>query len=206
MGALPAEKIKQKYTYEDYLDWSNDDRWEIIDGEAYAMSPAPSVYHQKYSMSLCNIFYNYLKGKPCQVFSAPIDVRLPKENQKKENSDTIVQPDIIIVCDKRKIEEKGIVGAPDLIVEILSPSTAEMDTKRKLLLYEKAGVKEYWIVDTSNLTAMVFKLGENGVYGKPDFYGSRDQVEVGIFKDLKVELKEVFGLAEEEEPVVQIEH
>jgi Uma2 family endonuclease len=105
-----------------------------------------------------------------------------------------------VVCDKNKIEDKGIFGAPDFIVEILSPSSAEMDTKRKMELYEKAGVREYWIVDTSNLILMGFKLGENNMYSRPQFYGSRDKVNVGVFEYLQIDLREVFGLPEEESP------
>ena len=115
------------------------------------------------------------------------------QNQKDEETDTVVQPDILIVCDKSKLDDKGSKGAPDLIVEIISPSSSQRDLKDKFYLYEKFGVKEYWIVDPIGKTAMVFKLGEKGEYGKPDMYAAADKIKVGIFEDLEIDLNTVFA-------------
>lgn len=138
-------------------------------------------------------FYGYLKDKSCKVYAAPFDVRLPFENEKDEDIKTVVQPDIVVVCDKSKLDDRGCKGTPDLIIEITSPTTSRLDLKDKFNLYEKAGVREYWIADPNGKTVMVFKQGEEGRYSRPDMYAEEDEIPVGIFKDLKVDLREVFN-------------
>lgn len=190
--AYPLKKEDEKYTYGDYLTWPEGERWELIDGVAYDMSPAPNRIHQKI---LGNLFYqmkNYLKDKSCEVYFAPLDVRLPRENEKDEDVTTVVQPDIVIVCDHSKLDDKGCRGNPDLAVEVLSPFTAQKDIKIKFKLYEKVGVKEYWLIHPTDKTVMIFKLKENGEYGKPETYSEEDLITVGIFEDLIIDLKEVF--------------
>lgn len=137
-------------------------------------------------------FYGYLRDKACKVYAAPFDVRLPFENEKDEDIKTVVQPDIVVVCDKSKLDDRGCKGAPDLIIEITSPTTSRLDVKDKFNLYERAGVKEYWIADPNGKTVMVFKQGEDGRYDRPDMYAEEDEIPVGIFMDLRVDLKEVF--------------
>lgn len=189
---LPARKQYKKYTYDDYLTWPEDERWEIIDGIAYDMSPAPSTSHQRILRELLIQFGNYLTGKTCEVFAAPFDIRLPEADEQDKDIVNVVQPDIVVVCDKSKLDEKGCKGAPALIIEIKSPFTARKDIKEKFRLYERVGVKEYWIVDPTDKTVMVFKLGENKEYGKPDMYGDEDPINVGVFEDLTIDLKAVF--------------
>lgn len=194
----PIKKKDKKYTYADYLTWPDDERWEIIDGVAYRMifemSASPASEHQDVLLELAYQIKSYLKNKPCKVLIAPFDVRLPKQNEKDEDVETVVQPDIIVVCDRTKIDARGYRGSPSLIIEILSPSTAQRDMVEKLNLYEKSGVEEYWVVHPVDKTAMVFKIGENGKYGRPETYAEEDQVKVGIFDDLVVDLKTVFGM------------
>ena len=193
----PPLKLKEqeRFTYTDYLTWPGDERWELIDGEAYMMSPAPSRKHQELSIELCRQFANYLKGKPCRVYDAPFDVRLPNAaDQPDEQVETVVQPDIVVVCNPEKLDDRGCKGAPDLIVEILSPSTAEHDLKDKFYLYQRVGVLEYWIVSQTDKTLMIFKLNATGEYGRPEMYGSRDKVAVPLLGDLEVDLAEVFAL------------
>ncbi|MDR2134319.1 MAG: Uma2 family endonuclease [Treponema sp.] len=134
-----------RYTYADYLAWETDKRCEIIDGRVYMMS-APSVAHQAISRELLGQFWTFLKGKPCQVFAAPFDVRLfPKEDG---SDDTVVQPDLLVICDRSKIADgRACRGAPDLVIEILSPSNTDIPLLSKFTKYLKAGVREYWIVD-----------------------------------------------------------
>jgi Uma2 family endonuclease len=187
------KKHENRYTYADYLNWNDDERWELIDGTAYNMTPAPSRVHQEVSAALLSKFYAYLKDKSCKVYAAPFDVRLPFENEKDEDIKTVVQPDIVVVCDKSKLDDRGCKGAPDLVIEITSPTTSRLDVKDKFNLYEKAGVKEYWIADPNGKTVMVFKQGEDGRYDRPDMYADEDEIPVGIFKDLQVDLKEVFS-------------
>jgi Uma2 family endonuclease len=188
----PLKKEDKRYTYGDYLSCPNEERWELIEGIAYDMSPAPTRIHQRISRELFYQFTDYLKNKPCEVYAAPFDVRLPKKDEKDEDIETVVQPDIVVVCDKSKLDDKGCRGSPDLIIEILSQYTAQKDIKEKFLLYEKRGVKEYWIVHQTDKTVMVFKMRENGEYGKPMMYSENDKIEVGILGDLSVDLTPVF--------------
>lgn len=188
----PIKKEKEKYTYGDYLTWQDDERWELIDGIAYNMSPAPSTYHQEISLELAYQIRNYLKDKSCKVYCAPFDVRLPKGTEKDEDIDTVVQPDIVVIYDHSKIDEKGCRGAPDLVIEILSPHTSQKDIKEKFFLYEKVAVKEYWIVHPTDKTVIVFKLDKNNKYERPDMYTREDKIKVSIFDDLTIDLNMVF--------------
>jgi len=181
------------YTYGDYLNWPDDERWELIDGKPYDMSPASSRQHQKVVVNLLTIINNYLKDKKCEVYVAPFDIRLPEfEGQKDEEIKNVVQPDIVVICDESKLDNKGCKGVPDLVVEVLSPSTVQKDIKEKLQLYEQKGVKEYWVIHPRDKTLMVFKLNEEGKYNKPATYVKKDKVEVGILDELKIDLGEVF--------------
>ena len=139
-----ATSLDELYTYADYLFWDDDGRYEIIDGIAYAMS-SPTVRHQEISGELYGTIWEFLKGKPCRVFAAPFDVRLfPKDNG---SDDTVVQPDVLVVCDESKLADgEACRGAPDFVVEVVSPSTKMIDKFIKKDLYCKAGVKEYWII------------------------------------------------------------
>ena len=180
--ALPAEKLERKYTYADYLQWPASERWELIDGKAVCMSPAPSSEHQRILRKLSGCIGNFLEGRECEVFFAPFDVRLPDISQADEKITTVVQPDLVVVCDPGKIDKRGCLGAPDLIVEILSPATARKDWQDKRLLYERAGVREYWLVDGAHHTVMVYELDGNGKYGELTVYGQGDSVPVGILQ------------------------
>ncbi len=187
------EKSEQKWSYADYLTWAEGERWELIDGVAYAMSPAPGRLHQEVSGALFYLLYAHLKGKPCNVYDAPFDVRLAEQSGASDNYvDTVVQPDILVVCDKEKLDDRGCNGAPDLIIEITSPSTGKMDLTVKFDLYERSGVKEYWIVHPEEKTVMVFKLHQRK-YGVPERYADTDKIAVPLLGELVVDLAEVFG-------------
>ena len=192
MGSL-AIQVEDKFTYGDYLKWDDNERWELIDGIAYNMTPAPRPIHQLVLGELHYQLKSFLRGKKCQVFAAPFDVCLPESDESDELSNTVVQPDISVVCDRNKVNEAGCKGAPDLIVEILSPSTAGKDQKIKLIKYEQSGVREYWIVDPINRTVYVYLLGENGVYERPAVYVETDSPEVKIFPGLVIDLESVFS-------------
>jgi len=191
MGAL-AEKREELYTYGDYLLWDDGERWELIDGVAYNMSPAPNRRHQQIATELTRQFATFLLDKPCQVYSAPFDVRLPEGDEAESDISTVLQPDISIICDLHKLDDAGCIGAPDLIVEILSPSTSRKDHKEKFYRYERAGIKEYWLVDPSANTVTVFKRGTDKRYGRPDVYGDDEKIVVGILPDLEIDLTLVF--------------
>ena len=162
---IPIKKADHKFTYAEYCSWPDDERWELINGIAYNMSPAPSSKHQRISGILHTALSIYLKNQKCEVFAAPFDVYFPEYPEQDFNTiDTIVQPDISVICESSRIIEKGCLGAPDLVVEILSPSTSKKDLYEKFQLYEKYGVKEYWIVDPGNRYIRIFYLQENGKY------------------------------------------
>lgn len=189
--AEPLKTIYGNYTYADYVKWPEDERWELIDGTAY-MSAAPSRRHQEVQVELLRQISNYLLDKPCKVYGSPFDVRLAEEGEDDEKVKDVVQPDITVICDKSKLDDRGCKGSPDLIMEIVSPSTAFMDYIKKLSLYEKKQVKEYWIVHPIDEIVMVYKLNENKKYGRPEIYSKEDNVKVGIFEDLIICLKKVF--------------
>jgi Uma2 family endonuclease len=190
---MPLPRKEEKvYTYEDYLNWPDTERMEIIDGHIYMMAP-PSRLHQKVSGAIYAQFFNYLKDKDCEVYYAPFGVRLPEEGEQSDKAiKNVVEPDIVVVCDKTKLDDQGCKGAPDLIVEVTSPSTARKDKMEKFNLYERHGVKEYWIVEPENKIVSVFTLQENKRYGRPDVYSVEDKIKVSLFGDLVIELKDVF--------------
>ena len=154
---MEAIRLDDYFTYADYCKWPDDERWELIDGKAYSMAPAPSLGHQSISIELVGQLRNFLKGKPCKVFHAPADVRLNADGA----DDTVVQPDILVVCDDSKLDGKSVIGAPDFIIEILSPSTAKKDLVTKERLYKQYGVKEYWTIDPDHKTVTVRILHGN---------------------------------------------
>jgi len=188
MVALPKEE--QSFTYADYKEWdlAVGERYELIYGEAFAMA-GPNTRHQVVLRELFGQFYVYLRGKPCQVFSAPFDVRLFYEED--ESDDTVVQPDIMVICDKDKIGPEGCRGAPELVIEILSPSNTAFEMERKFLLYREAGVREYWIVDSKNnkLKVHCFRDGEIIT----NVYGIGDAVPVAVLPGFSIALENVFA-------------
>lgn len=164
------KRSTEHFNYGDYAGWSDDQRWELIDGQAYAMSPAPSVAHQETAGRIYRQIADALEGTPCRVLLAPIDVRLPKQAEADDAVDTVVQPDLLVVCDPQKVDAKGIRGAPDWIVEVLSPRTASHDQIVKRDLYERAGVPEYWLVHPIDHVLIIYRLDETGRYGRPDVF------------------------------------
>jgi Uma2 family endonuclease len=187
-----AGKNPDRYTYGDYLTWADGQRYELIDGVVYIMSPAPSRRHQEISMELSRQFSVYLFDKDCKIYAAPFDVRLPEGNEKDEDVTTVVQPDLLVVCDLNKLDDRGLRGAPDLVIEILTPESGGRDKKIKRALYEKHGVKEYWIVNYNEKTVDVYLLNDENQYGKPDIYFDKDKVPITIFEDLEIDLSLVF--------------
>jgi len=187
MAARPLSHAIKHYTYEDYLKFDDDIRRELIDGVIYNMA-APNIAHQRVIGRLFNEIYNLLKGKPCEVFASPVDVRLAAH----KFDDTVVQPDILVLCDKNKIDPKGqsIIGAPDMIIEVLSPSSVSMDKVKKHKKYLEAGVKEYWKVDPINKTVSV-NLLENEKYYTWE-YGDDNIVPSQTLPGLEINLAELW--------------
>jgi Uma2 family endonuclease len=151
------------YSYADYLTWQMDEMVEIIKGRLFKMNAAPKRVHQKVSGKVFNRFFTYLEGKKCEVYEAPFDVRLPVKSNKNEEIYTVVQPDICVICDKSKLDDAGCLGAPELIVEILSPGNNQKELKDKYEVYEESGVNEYWIIHPTEQTLLIYTL-TNGKY------------------------------------------
>ncbi len=196
--AGPLRTNNELFTYGDYVTWLDDKRWELIDGITYDMTPTPNTYHQELSGKLSTEIYVFLKGTKCHVYYAPFDVRLPEANQSDEETLNVVQPDISVICDRSKLDDYGCKGAPDLIIEILSPATSKKDRITKFELYERFKVKEYWLVHPDERFVQVFTLGENGQYGRPEFYTNTQILPCFILPGLNINLAEVFGEEEEE--------
>jgi Uma2 family endonuclease len=188
---------KTKFSYADYLTWTDDQRWELINGEPLLMSPAPNRFHQTISRRIEYQIEHYLRDKTCEVFDSPFDVRLEQAGILDKNAFHVVQPDLLVVCDPSKLDSHGCLGAPDWIIEIISPSTASHDHIVKRTIYEQFGVKEYWIIQPVDRIVMVYQLTSGGCYGKPDVYSESDSITVGILPELQIDLKSVFKGAEE---------
>ncbi|ADL42785.1 protein of unknown function DUF820 [Caldicellulosiruptor obsidiansis OB47] len=187
-------RIPKVYTYADYLELPEDTRVELIDGVIYDMSPAPSRVHQEIVIELATLIKNYLKSsnKSCKLYTAPFDIVLIEEGQDEKQAINVVQPDISIICDKRKLTDKGCVGAPEMIIEVVSESNFSHDYIRKLNLYTQFKVKEYWIVNPNNQTILVYRLKDNEEdYLPPVAYTFNDKVKVGIFEDLIIDFAQI---------------
>lgn len=187
------KESQREYSYRDYLQSPNEERWELIDGTPYLMSPAPPRIHEEITVQLTTEFSLFLRNKTCRVYTAPFDVRLPSGDEPDEEIKTVVQPDIVVVCDRSKLDDKGCKGAPDLIVEIISEYSAKRDKKEKFQLYERVGVKEYWIIHPEERMVEVYQLENGDHYGRPEVYSGDDQIKVGILPGLTIDLKMVFG-------------
>ena len=180
-----ALRKEKHYTYADYLTWPDDARYELIDGEAFLMAPAPLIEHQEVAGDVYHQLRNQLDGKPCRPYIAPVDVRLPRADEADAAIDTVVQPDVLVVCDPAKIDRRGVRGAPDWLLEVLSPSTAAHDQIAKRRTYERAGVREYWLVHPSDRTLTVYVL-DNGQYGRPDIYELKDETPITMLPGVSI--------------------
>ena len=189
--ALPAEK--RWYTFADVLTWDESEQMEIIGGEVF-MRGTPSRLHQEISGEMSRQLANYLEGKKCRVYHPPFAVRLfERDEDSPEDVDTMVEPDLTVVCDHDKLDEDGCKGAPDMVVEILSPSTQRHDRLVKLGLYQRAGVREYWIVSPEEQTVQVMLLDSGGVLQFHEVY-DRDRIaKVNILDGCFIELAKVFA-------------
>ena len=188
---------KGHYTWKDYLTWPDNERWEIIYGEPVAMAPAPTSTHQALVLNIAISLKNIFKGEKCQTFVSPIDVKL--------SEDLVVQPDVIVVCDKDKLKETHLEGAPDLAVEVVSKSSMATDRIRKLNIYAAFGIREYWIFTPSPGMAEIFVLKE-GKYVLEQAYERNGILKSSIFPFLKIDLAEIFDfpLSPEEEEIKKL--
>lgn len=184
--------FSKKYTYADYLTWKFNERVELLKGYIFEMSLAPSLKHQDITGEIFVALKLFMKGKDCKVFIAPFDVRLPILSKSKNQIDTVVQPDICVVCDLTKLDKQGCNGAPDLVVEVLSPGNTKNEMKDKFKIYQDAGVLEYWLVEPEQEFVMVYTLDANGNFiGSPPFI-KEDKIKSKVIIGFELDLKEVF--------------
>ena len=189
--AIP--KKDEVFNYGDYSLWPESERWELIDGVAFDMSPAPSRQHQFILVELVSQVHNLLSEDSCEVYCAPFDIRFPDFFEQKDSEiSTVVQPDLVVICDKKKLDDKGCMGAPDLVVEILSPSTMSKDLHQKFSLYEKHAVKEYWVISPNDRILFKYRLSADGKYLEPEIYKEKEMLVSDIFKNCKINLAKLF--------------
>ncbi len=189
----PMRDGEGNYTYADIIISPEGERWELIDGVAYDMSPTPLVRHQEILGALLMQFHPFVEHTPCRLYLGPLDVRLPTPSENGMTASTVLQPDILIVCEREKLDELGCIGAPTLVVEITSPWTTAKDLREKRAVYERVGVPEYWIILPSDLLLLVFTLDETGRYGAPTIYLPDEQVPVRMLPGAHIDLARVFA-------------
>lgn len=183
--------LSKQYSYSDYLSWQFSERVELIKGWVYKMSPAPNVKHQRISGRLFNKVFNFLNAEECQVFHAPFDVRLPIVS-KNNKQDTVVQPDITIIFDDTKLDEQGCNGAPDIVMEILSPGNTRREMKEKFDLYQESKIPEYWLIHPSDETVIIYALNDNGEYIGSKPYLSGDTINSLALTGFTLEVASLF--------------
>ena len=180
------------YTYADYLEWKFKERLELFRGKIFKLA-APNTLHQVVGGNLYSAWRDFLKEKTCRVFIAPFDIRLPAKNRKKDDEiTTVVQPDVCIVCDPSKVDARGVCGAPDLVVEILSPGNSKKEIHLKYELYEEAGVKEYWIINPAEENLVVFLLDQNGKFASAKMYAGGNKLEAITVPGFSIDVDEIF--------------
>lgn len=179
------------YTYADYLRWTIEERVELIRGKIFRMSPAPSSNHQTILNNINGPLWSFLRSHPCQLFIAPFDVRFPRKGKQDKDIITVLQPDVCVVCDPDKIDERGCIGAPDLIVEILSPGNSKKEMRLKYEVYEESGVREYWIVDGERKVCHIFLL-ENGLFTPHRPLVEGDVIKSQVLTGFEIVVDDVF--------------
>jgi len=184
--------LNKIYTYADYYSWRFQERVELIKGRVFKMSPAPNRGHQKISTSLSAMVWNFFQEHPCEVYEAPFDVRLPIENKKGNKAETVVQPDLCVICDLSKLDDRGCEGAPDLVVEILSPGNSQKEMKQKYEVYEEAGVKEYWLINPLDKVTFIYTLNDDGTFVGQKPVIVTEPLTSYIFPDLQIDQSILF--------------
>lgn len=181
------------YSYANYLTWLFDDRVELIKGKVFMMSPAPSPLHQEISANISSAIHNYLKGKTCKIYYAPFDVRFPEKSKSDKDIHTVLQPDICVICDPEKIDSRGCIGAPDIVIEILSPGNNRTELLHKYIIYEQFGVREYWVVSSGDKTLLKYTLNSEGKYLPSKLLTLSEKVHSEVLPGFELDLDTVFG-------------
>jgi Uma2 family endonuclease len=180
-----ALRDSRRHTYADYLGWGEEQHYELIDGLAWRMAPTPELVHQEVAGEIYRQLANALQGKPCRALIAPVDVRLPRASEADEEVDTVVQPDVLVVCDAAKLDRRGVRGAPDLVIEVVSPASASHDHVVKRAVYERAGVREYWLVHPWDRLVTRYLLA-GAEYGKPEVQELAGETPVAVLPGVAI--------------------
>jgi Uma2 family endonuclease len=190
----PAKRDDRRYLYRDYKAWPEDERWELIDGVAWNMSPAPSMGHQAIGTELVYAIRSFLGKSGCRVFAAPFDVLLPeKSDQPDDEVPNVVQPDLAVICDLSRLRPFGCLGAPDWVIEILSPYTSRRDMAEKRALYERHGVREYWVVDPGNKYVHAYRRTGDGRYSDPEVFLGAATITSTVCPGFALRIGELFA-------------
>ncbi len=184
--------LNQIYTYADYYKWRFEERVELIKGRIFKMSPAPNRLHQEIAGKLHLKLGNFLNGNSCKVYIAPFDVRLPRKSKEDKDITTVLQPDLCVICDPSKLDVRGCIGAPDIVVEVLSPSNNKKELKNKYEAYEEAAVKEYWVVLPYEKTMLIYTL-INGKFSPSGLLASGDIVTSSVLPGFSLDIAELFS-------------
>ncbi len=188
--------FEKSYTYADYLQWTFEDRLEILKGKLFKMTPAPSRIHQRLSGVVFKKLSLFLEKQPCHVYSAPFDVRLSRKNAADQAVTTVFQPDICVICDLEKLDDRGCAGAPDIVVEILSPGNNKKELRNKYEIYQEAQIKEYWVIWPVEQTVLQYTLNAEGKYVASRVLAAGDEVTTPVLPGFVLNLEEVFEEAD----------
>ncbi|MBB6239339.1 Uma2 family endonuclease [Pedobacter sp. AK013] len=180
------------YSYSNYLNWLFPERVELIKGKIFKMSPAPSSFHQIITGKIYRRLGNFLEKHPCRVFISPFDVRFPKESENNKEIFTVLQPDICVICDGNKVDARGCIGAPDLVVEVLSPGNTKMELLNKYRVYEEFSVKEYWVVSQGDQTILIYTLNEMGKFRPSKIFTLSEKITSKVLPGFELALDDVF--------------
>ena len=183
--------LNKSYTYADYFSWKFEERVELIKGKIFKMSPAPNRFHQKLTGSIYIRMANYLESKPCEVYVAPFDVRIPRKSKNDKEIITVLQPDVCVVCDLSKLDKRGCIGAPDIAVEVLSPGNNAKELKNKHDVYEEAGVKEYWVISPQDQWLRIYTLVE-GKFSESPYFVAGDTARSSVLEGFSIDITDLF--------------
>ena len=183
--------LDKSYTYADYFKWKFEERVELIKGKIFKMSPAPNRFHQEIAGNIFHRIMTYLDHKPCKVYIAPFDVRIPRKTKADKDVITVLQPDVCVICDHSKLDDRGCIGAPDIVVEVLSPGNNAKELKRKYEVYEEAGVLEYWVVSPQNQWLRVYTLTD-GKFLESPYFVAGDILTSAVLPGFSLDVENLF--------------
>ena len=183
--------LTKTYTYADYFKWQFEERVELIKGQIFKMSPAPNRFHQEIAGNIHVRLWLFLEAKPCKVYEAPFDVRIPRKTKNDKDIITVLQPDVCVICDPSKLDKRGCIGAPEIVVEVLSPGNNAKELQKKYQVYEEAGVQEYWVVSPQDQWMRVYTL-TNGKFIESPYLLAGDTFNSTVLPGFSLDITDLF--------------